>query len=203
MRGLKLVAALVLLLPHLGCGPRVSAEIVEPEPKPKPEPKGAEPVAASTLSSASAAVEREPERQAATAPPRVFPGFPGEPLRSEGFPDGLEIHDYTLGSGAAAQPGDRVSVHYVGELLDGTVFDSTHARATPFSVELGGGRMIPGMERGLEGVRVGMRRSLVIPPALAYGERALGSIPAHATLVFHVEVLSVEPPPPPPPSPHP
>jgi FKBP-type peptidyl-prolyl cis-trans isomerase len=104
----------------------------------------------------------------------------------------------------AAQSGDRVRIHYVGMLLDGTEFDSTHARSTPFEIELGRGRMIPGMERGLEGVRPGMRRTLVIPPELAYKERALGQIPAHATLVFHVEVLSVEPPPPlPPPQPHP
>ncbi|KIG15191.1 FKBP-type peptidyl-prolyl cis-trans isomerase FkpA precursor [Enhygromyxa salina] len=196
MRGLNLVAVVALasaLSSGLACAPRVAAELGTPEPK----PEDVEPLVVEALTTpAPLAVTTGPAPEARVPPPPAYPGFPADPIRSEVLPDGLVLHDYTPGSGAPALPGNRVSIHYVGQLLDGTEFDSTYARATPFEIELGLGRMIPGMERGLEGVRAGMRRTLVIPPALAYGERAPGTIPANATLVFFVEVLSVEPRPP-------
>lgn len=201
MRGHERVVALALAS-SLGCVARAPAELAAPEHDAvEPEGDDAEPLLAAALTDAPAPPDLEAGSdsttsavRSSTAPPLAFPGVAGEPLRSESLPDGLELHDYAPGAGRVAVPGDRVRVHYVGQLLDGTEFDSTYARATPFEIELGGGRMIPGMERGLEGVRGGMQRTVVIPPALAYADRAPGVIPAHATLVFHVEVLEVTPP---------
>ncbi|MBX3131371.1 MAG: FKBP-type peptidyl-prolyl cis-trans isomerase [Polyangiaceae bacterium] len=85
----------------------------------------------------------------------------------------------------------RVSVHYTGTLLDGTVFDSTRERA-PFTVPLGKGMLIRGFEDGVTGMRRGGLRRITIPPHLGYGERATGKIPPGSTLVFEVELLDIE-----------
>lgn len=119
-------------------------------------------------------------------------GFEGPPLALHLDPDGLEWRDYSLGEGPAAGPGSKLRFDYVGTLADGTVFDSTYERAQPFACELGQNRIIPGLERGLDGVRAGMQRKIVIPPALGYGEVERAPIPAHSTLVFYVSVLSVD-----------
>ena len=126
--------------------------------------------------------------------PGVAPlaGFEGEPVNWRLDRDGLERTDYALGDGPEAGPGAQLTLDYLGTLADGTSFDSTYDRATPFEFELGAGRVIPGFERGLEGARAGMRRKLVIPPELAYGDQQRGQIPANATLIFYIEVLSVE-----------
>ena len=121
-------------------------------------------------------------------------GFTGEPLATSLDADGLQRSDYALGEGPAAQPGSTIVFDYVGTLTDGTEFDSTHARATPFRYQLGQEMLIPGLERGLLGGRPGMRRKLVIPPELGYGAVEHASIPPHSTLIFYVEVRSVEPP---------
>jgi FKBP-type peptidyl-prolyl cis-trans isomerase len=100
--------------------------------------------------------------------------------------------DLVLGTGAAAEAGKDVVVHYVGRLEDGTQFDSSRARDEPLDFPLGAGHMIQGWEQGLPGMKVGGRRRLVIPPWLAYGDKGLGGIiPPHATLVFEVELLEV------------
>ncbi|MDX1624748.1 MAG: FKBP-type peptidyl-prolyl cis-trans isomerase [Gemmatimonadota bacterium] len=106
---------------------------------------------------------------------------------------GLYRETLEEGGGETARAGDTVVVHYTGWLPDGTRFDSSHDRGEPFRFRLGAGRVIPGWDQGVAGMRVGERRRLVIPPELGYGERGAGDvIPANATLVFEVELLEVE-----------
>jgi FKBP-type peptidyl-prolyl cis-trans isomerase len=107
--------------------------------------------------------------------------------------EGLIIEDITVGTGETAQVGQTVSVHYVGTLQDGTKFDSSLDRGQPFSFTIGQGRVIQGWEQGVQGMKVGGKRKLVIPPALGYGDRAVGNvIPANATLVFEIDLLAVQ-----------
>ena len=105
---------------------------------------------------------------------------------------GLVIEDLTVGSGALAAAGQRVTVHYTGWQTDGTKFDSSKDRSEPFAFPLGGRRVIAGWDEGVQGMRVGGVRKLTIPPALGYGARGAGGvIPPNATLVFEVELLGV------------
>jgi FKBP-type peptidyl-prolyl cis-trans isomerase len=107
--------------------------------------------------------------------------------------DGLGVTVLKPGSGPAAKAGDHVRVHYVGTLVDGTKFDSSRDRGSPFEFELGRGHVIKGWEKGVLGMQVGEVRKLVIPPELAYGERGHPPvIPAHATLVFEVELVGID-----------
>ncbi|MGB0386404.1 MAG: FKBP-type peptidyl-prolyl cis-trans isomerase [Ardenticatenaceae bacterium] len=105
---------------------------------------------------------------------------------------GLQYEDAVVGEGEAAQNGDIVTVHYAGYLEDGTVFDSSIPRGTPFAVSLGAGRVIPGWEEGLLDMKVGGTRTLVIPSELAYGEQGRSNIPPNSTLIFSVEVLDIQ-----------
>lgn len=91
-----------------------------------------------------------------------------------------------------AKSGDMISVHYVGTLEDGTKFDSSRDRGTPFSFTLGDGMVIEGWELGLEGTKVGERRKLTIPPERGYGSQGVGPIPPNSTLIFEVEVMGIE-----------
>ncbi len=102
------------------------------------------------------------------------------------------VEELTAGTGAAAQRGHHVEVHYTGWLQDGTKFDSSHDRGEPFRFTLGAGQVILGWDDGLVGMPVGSKRRLTVPPALAYGRRGIrGVIPPNATLVFEVELLGV------------
>ena len=105
---------------------------------------------------------------------------------------GLEVTDLSVGTGAEATKGKLVSVHYVGTLENGTKFDSSRDRGTPFEFTLGAGEVIKGWDQGFAGMKVGGKRKLVIPADLAYGNRAIGNIPANSTLVFEVELLGVK-----------
>lgn len=108
-------------------------------------------------------------------------------------PTELQIEDTLVGTGEQAQAGNTVSVHYKGTLLNGTVFDSSYNRGTPFSFTLGQNRVIQGWEQGVLGMKVGGKRKLVIPPDLAYGAAGVpGAIPPNAELVFEVELLDVK-----------
>jgi rhodanese-related sulfurtransferase len=108
----------------------------------------------------------------------------------------VQIRDIAEGDGAKAARNHTVVVHYTGWLEDGTQFDSSRDRDTPFPLVLGLGQVIPGWETGLDGMRVGGKRELIIPPELAYGPAGAGSvIPPNATLRFEVELLAVQPPP--------
>lgn len=105
---------------------------------------------------------------------------------------GLQVEDVQVGDGAEATPSRRVSVHYTGRLEDGTKFDSSVDRGTPFEFLLGVGQVIAGWDQGVSGMRVGGKRTLTIPAALGYGARGVpGVIPPNATLVFDVELLGV------------
>jgi FKBP-type peptidyl-prolyl cis-trans isomerase len=107
--------------------------------------------------------------------------------------DELQIEELEVGTGQEAQTGDRVQVHYTGWLTDGKKFDSSLDRGRPFGFQLGEGRVIPGWEQGVLGMKVGGKRKLTIPPHLGYGDRgAAGVIPPGATLVFEVELLGIE-----------
>ena len=109
---------------------------------------------------------------------------------------GLQYEDTTVGSGATAQAGQQVSVHYTGWLyndsIKGAKFDSSKDRNDPFGFRLGGGQVIKGWDEGVQGMKVGGARTLVIPPELGYGARGAGGvIPPNATLMFDVELLGV------------
>ncbi len=105
---------------------------------------------------------------------------------------GLVIEDLVIGEGALAQSGHNATVHYTGWLTDGTKFDSSKDRNDPFAFGLGRREVIAGWDEGVQGMRVGGRRKLTIPPALGYGARGAGGvIPPNATLVFEVELLGV------------
>jgi FKBP-type peptidyl-prolyl cis-trans isomerase len=105
--------------------------------------------------------------------------------------DGLQIQDISIGTGATAKAGDHVYVNYIGTLTNGTKFDSSYDRGQPIDFVLGVGTVIPGWDQGLLGMKVGGKRQLVIPPSLAYGNQAVGLIPANSTLVFQVELVKI------------
>lgn len=104
----------------------------------------------------------------------------------------LTAIDTVEGTGDAAALGDTVTVHYIGVLTDGTVFDASEPRGEPFTFSIGTGGVIQGWEQGIPGMKVGGTRILAIPAELAYGERAVGSIPANSPLIFQVQLLKVE-----------
>ncbi len=105
---------------------------------------------------------------------------------------GLKFEDLVEGEGAEASAGQQVKVHYTGWLTDGTKFDSSLDRDDPFSFPLGGGRVIRGWDEGVQGMKVGGKRKLTIPPQLGYGAAGAGGvIPPNATLVFEVELLEL------------
>ena len=110
---------------------------------------------------------------------------------------GLKVIDTKLGTGAVAKAGEQVTVHYTGWLYvngtKGKKFDSSVDRGTPFSFALGAGNVIPGWDKGVVGMKVGGKRTLIIPPDMGYGADGTpdGTIPPNATLIFDVELLKV------------
>ncbi|MET3134074.1 FKBP-type peptidyl-prolyl cis-trans isomerase FkpA [Oxalobacteraceae bacterium GrIS 1.11] len=110
---------------------------------------------------------------------------------------GLQYIEVVVGEGAQAQAGQNVVVHYTGWLRNddgskGSKFDSSKDRNDPFEFPLGAGRVIQGWDEGVQGMKIGGTRQLIIPSALGYGARgAGGAIPPNATLIFDVELLSV------------
>ncbi len=112
-------------------------------------------------------------------------------------PSGLQYDDTVTGDGATASSGQHVNVHYTGWLHEPTAangrgkkFDSSKDRGQPFSFALGAGQVIGGWDEGVQGMKVGGTRVLLIPPGLGYGARGAGGvIPPNATLVFEVDLL--------------
>jgi peptidylprolyl isomerase len=106
---------------------------------------------------------------------------------------GLQYEEITEGTGATPQTGQTVVVHYTGTLTNGKKFDSSVDRKQPFRFRLGIGQVIKGWDEGLSTMKVGGKRKLIIPAALAYGAQEVGGvIPANSTLHFDVELLGVE-----------
>lgn len=113
--------------------------------------------------------------------------------------DQLQVIDAVVGEGLTAEPGKLVVVHYTGWLYEpgaaedkGTKFDSSVDRGDPFVFPLGAGRVIKGWDEGVAGMQVGGKRTLIIPPDMAYGDRGAGeAIPPNSTLLFEVELLDV------------
>jgi peptidylprolyl isomerase len=136
----------------------------KPKPKPKPESK---PTTNKT----------KPKVEVPKGPP----------------PKKLVIKDLEKGKGPEAKIGDEVTVEYVGvDYKTGKQFDASWDRGEPFTFELGVGQVIAGWEQGIEGMKVGGRRELIIPPDLAYGSEGGGSIAPNSTLIFVVDLLAIE-----------
>lgn len=108
-------------------------------------------------------------------------------------PSGLVYEDLEVGTGTVAKAGKDVMVHYTGWLTNGRKFDSSKDRGEPFGFPLGQGQVIAGWDEGVEGMKIGGKRKLTIPPELGYGPYGAGGvIPPNATLVFEVELLGVD-----------
>jgi hypothetical protein len=151
-----------------------------------------------------------------SAPPSPSPGADdfksGAGLPVVTYPDGLKYIDLVVGTGAIAKSGDNVTMQYTGWLFpSGKMFDSSRLPGRePFSLQLGQGQVIEGWDEGIPGMKVGGKRKLIIPGALAYKEKGRTDpqtgaviIPPNAILVFVVELLTVTPGPSPSPSPSP
>jgi hypothetical protein len=146
-------------------------------------PPTPEPVASNTPAEAPPPKPPPPASASASAAPPADSG-PAVPL---------DIKDLVVGKGVAAQAGDKVSVQYVGKLMDGTEFDSSKKPGRkPFEFVLGKGQVIKGWDQGVAGMKVGGKRKLTIPPELAYGPRGRPpTIPPNSTLQFDVELLGI------------
>jgi peptidylprolyl isomerase len=123
---------------------------------------------------------------------------PGEELKTMNLENaittesGLKYIESVEGDGATPETGQTVVVHYTGTLTDGSVFDSSRERNRPFSFKIGVGQVIAGWDEGVGSMKVGGRRTLIIPPELGYGSRGAGGvIPPNATLIFDVELLKI------------
>jgi len=107
----------------------------------------------------------------------------------------ITITNNIEGEGKQILNHSKIKVHYIGKLEDGTIFDSSYDRSEPFGFQIGLRQVIEGWEQGLLGMKVGGKRTLLIPPQLAYGDRGAGDlIPPNATLVFEVEIIDVQSP---------
>lgn len=104
----------------------------------------------------------------------------------------MVLDDVRIGSGPEAEIGDTIAVHYVGRLKNGQEFDNSYRKGDPFTFTLGAGEVITGWDEGLAGMQVGGKRVLVVPPQLAYGDTGYGPIPPSATLIFVVELMSID-----------
>ena len=128
--------------------------------------------------------------------PRLFSTSERRPapaaMRATVSATGLTIEDTRLGEGAPAAPGDVLAVHYTGWLAGGRKFDSSRDREQVFEFALAEGEVMAGWDEGVQGMKVGGLRRLVVPPHLGYGERGAGdAVPPNATLVFDLELLAV------------
>ena len=135
--------------------------------------------------------QSKPRRSTRPAPAVSKPTpVTGDPVRTA---TGLEYWDIKVGDGALADRGKIVFVHYTGWLTNGKKFDSSVGTGHPYRFHLGNGEVIKGWDQGVNGMRVGGKRQLRIPPELAYGSNGYpGAIPPGATLIFDVELMGVQ-----------
>ena len=171
MRKLLLIVGACLALVVVGCGSDDSSTTSD----------------STAASTEEAAAPKEADASKEKTKPKVTPPK-GAP------PKELEINDLEEGTGAAAKAGDTVTVQYVGaNYKTGKEFDASWDRGEPFPFELGAGMVIPGWEQGIEGMKVGGRRELIIPPELGYGSAGSPpAIPPNETLIFIVDLEAVE-----------
>jgi len=163
---------LILLLVAAGCGSTPAPDATEP--------------AVEASATEEPVAEATPGEQPTSAAAET-----GEVMTTD---SGLQYVQVEEGQGPAPEVGDVVSVHYSGQLEDGTVFDNSYDRGQPIRFALGQRRVIPGWEEGIALMKEGGKARLIIPPGLAYGaEGAGGVIPPNATLTFDVELVSVQP----------
>ncbi|MGZ5444676.1 MAG: FKBP-type peptidyl-prolyl cis-trans isomerase [Thermoanaerobaculia bacterium] len=147
-------------------------------------------VATTTEATTTEATTTEATDTAATEPQGAAMDTFSMPTNLQTSPSGLQYTIDQPGTGAQPQAGQMVSVHYTGWLTDGTKFDSSRDRGAPIEFPLGQGRVIKGWDEGIAAMKIGEKRTLVIPPALGYGARGTGGvIPPNATLVFKVELV--------------
>ena len=154
------------------------------------------------ISAAGLTAQTAPPKKTTRLPPKIATVRPNTKAPSKVTGDGvktqsgLQYWDITVGAGAVAKEGDRVRVHYTGWLTTGKKFDSSVDAGRPFTFALGNGEVIRGWDEGVAGMKVGGKRQLHIPPELGYGEAGTpdGTIPANATLIFDVQLLSVQEP---------
>ena len=182
LRPAVLLLGLVALVALLGCpAPPEEETTIEPPPAEEPPPpEDEEPPA-------------EPTGEEVAEPSA---GEESAQEDAEGMittDSGLQYQDITVGAGDEAEAGDPVIVHYTGWLEDGTKFDSSHDRGRPFDFRLGQREVIPGWDEGVQGMKEGGKRRLIIPSDLAYGPQGFPPvIPPNAKLTFVVELLEVE-----------
>lgn len=170
---------LLLALSLSACGGSLDPGVTAPTPAPSPSVVAASP-SPSASSSASACVNPATTSTYQLAGSRVLAGD-------------LQVKDEVIGTGAKAKTGDTIKVDYTGSLPDGTVFDSSSADngGKPVSLTLAAGKVIEGWVEGINDMRVGGTRELVIPAALGYGCEKVSTIPANSTLIFTVKLVSV------------
>ena len=152
------------------------------------------------LAAGTALAQSTPASAPASAVNAVEPVSSGvAPAQMVATEDQLSVTDNLIGKGAEAQVGNTIAVHYTGWLFKplatkqrGRQFDSSRERGEPIEIVLGAGQVIKGWDQGLQGMRVGGKRTLVIPSRLAYGPRAQPGIPANSALVFEVELVKVK-----------
>lgn len=191
--GLVALAALVLIC---GCGKSTDTDgdgILDSVDKCPNTPAGCQVTSDGCPTEAELArMQREKEQVAQTPPTAAaIPQVAGDTITTS---SGLKYIEMTVGTGEAPQTGQIVQAHYTGWLTDGKKFDSSRDRGQTFAFPLGQGRVIKGWDEGIASMKVGGRRLLIIPPALGYGERGAGGvIPPNATLIFDVELVSLQP----------
>lgn len=104
----------------------------------------------------------------------------------------FKIEEIKKGEGEEVLGGDYITIHYSGTLENGQKFDSSYDRGQPFKTRIGVGEVIEGWDMGVVGMKSGGKRKLIIPPSLAYGDREVGDIPPNSTLIFEVELVSID-----------
>jgi FKBP-type peptidyl-prolyl cis-trans isomerase len=182
--GVMVVCCVVLIISQItGARPNVIAgEVTTPQPQTTVKTSQKESVVKPNPLIADASVLKQP---ATTAGNNMTDNIT--------TPSGLKYIDLKVGDGATPKTGQIVEVHYTGTLENGTKFDSSRDRNSPFKFKIGVGQVIKGWDEGVGTMKVGGRRQLIIPPDLGYGSRGAGGvIPPNATLIFDVELLGIQ-----------